>query len=113
MKQASKIVLAMVLGLSSASFSFANDAHHGHGASQSAQAAGTMIDGEVKKVDKGAGKITIKHGPLVDQNMPAMTMVFRVADPKMLDQVKPGDKIKFEADKVNGALTVVTLEPAA
>lgn len=112
MKHVSKIAMTLALGLSAASFAFANDAHHVTGAPQVAQAAGAMTDGEVKKVDKGTGKITIKHGPLAKLDMPAMTMVFRVADPKMLDQVKPGDKIKFEADKVNGALTVVTLEPA-
>lgn len=112
MKHVSKLVLSLALGLSAASLAYANDAHHGHGAPQGAQTAGALIDGEVKKVDKGAGKITIKHGPLVKLEMPAMTMVFRVADPKMLDQVKAGDKVKFEADKVNGALTVVTLEPA-
>lgn len=112
MKHISKIALTLAFGLSAAAFAVANDAHHGQGTPQAAQAAASMADGEVKKVDKGTGKITIKHGPLAKLDMPAMTMVFRVADPKMLEQVKPGDKIKFEADKVNGALTVVTLEPA-
>lgn len=69
-----------------------------------------LSDGEVKKIDKDAGKITIKHGPLARLDMPGMTMVFRVKDPVMLEQVKPGDKIKFDADKVNGALTVTTLQ---
>ena len=77
------------------------------GASDSA-----MADGEVKKVDKDAGKLTIKHGPLTNLDMPAMTMVFRVKDPSMLDQVKEGDKIRFVADRVNGAITVVELKPA-
>jgi Cu/Ag efflux protein CusF len=72
--------------------------------------AATLSDGEVKKVDKDAGKITIKHGPLTNLDMPGMTMVFRVKDPAMLEQVKSGDKIKFVADKVNGALTVTTLQ---
>ncbi len=113
MKHVSKLTLSMVLGLSAAPFAIANDAHHGHGTPQVAQAtAAAMTDGEVKKVDKSTGKITIKHGPLGKLEMPSMTMVFRVSDPKMLDQVKPGDKIKFEADKINGALTVVALEPA-
>lgn len=71
-----------------------------------------MSDGEVRKVDKDAGKITIKHGPLVNLDMPGMTMVFRVKDPAMLDQVKEGDKIKFVADSMNGALTVTRMEPA-
>jgi len=69
-----------------------------------------MTDGEVKKVDKDAGKLTIKHGPLTNLDMPSMTMVFRVKDPAMLDQVKEGDKIRFAADRVNGAITVVELK---
>ncbi|MGS0742380.1 copper-binding protein [Glaciimonas sp. GG7] len=69
-----------------------------------------MSTGEVKKVDKAAGKITIKHGPLDNLGMPAMTMVFRVKDVAMLDEVKPGDKIDFVAEKVNGALTVTTIQ---
>lgn len=69
-----------------------------------------MIDGEVTKVDEAAGKITIKHGPMKKFDMDAMTMVFRAQDPAMLKQVKPGDKIKFEADKVNGQFTVMKVE---
>jgi Cu/Ag efflux protein CusF len=71
-----------------------------------------LTDGEVKKIDKDAGKITIKHGPIKNLDMPAMTMVFRARDVAMLDQVKPGDKIKFEVDKVKGAYTVLRIEPA-
>src|SRR5438093_6688709 len=65
-----------------------------------------MVNGEVRKVDKDAGKITLKHDAIPNLEMPRMTMVFRVKDPSMLDQVKEGDKIKFSADKINGALTV-------
>ena len=59
----------------------------------------------------GAGKITIKHGPIkkLDMDMD-MTMAFKAADPAMLSQVKPGDKIKFDAEKVNGQFTVVKIE---
>jgi len=69
-----------------------------------------MSAGEVRKIDKEAGKITIKHGPLLNLDMPPMTMVFRVKDPAMLDQVKPGDKINFVAEKANGALTVTQMQ---
>ena len=69
-----------------------------------------MVDGEVTKVDESAGKITIKHAPLKKFDMDAMTMVFRAQDPAMLKQVKPGDKIKFEADKVSGQFTVTKIE---
>ena len=70
-----------------------------------------MVDGEVTKVDESAGKITIKHGPMKKFDMDGgMTMVFRAQDPAMLKQVKAGDKIKFEADKVNGQFTVMKIE---
>ena len=75
-----------------------------------AAAASATTAGEVRKVDKEAGKITIRHQPLVNLGMPAMTMVFRAADPKFLDQVKEGDKVSFVADKVNGAFTVTSIE---
>ena len=69
-----------------------------------------MTDGEVKKVDKDGGKVTIKHGDIKNLDMPGMTMVFRVKDATMLDQLKVGDKIKFAADNVNGKLTVTKVE---
>jgi len=71
-----------------------------------------LSDGEVRNVDKDAKKITIKHGPLANLDMPPMTMVFQVQDPAMLEQVKAGDKVKFQAEKVGGAFTVTKIEPA-
>ena len=80
-------------------------------AKQDAQTAhAAMSDGEIKKIDKEAGKVTIKHGPLANLDMPGMTMVFRVKDAAMLDQVKVKDKVKFNAEKLNGALTVTMIE---
>ena len=73
--------------------------------------AGAMADGEVRKVDKDAGKITMKHGPIPNLEMPGMTMVFRVKDAAMLDQVKAGDKVRFAAEKVGGQFTVTQIEP--
>ena len=71
----------------------------------------SLADGEVTKVDESAGKITIKHGPIKKLNMDeGMTMVFKANDPAMLKQVKPGDKIKFDADNVNGQYTVTKIE---
>lgn len=69
--------------------------------------------GVVKKVNLDQGKVTISHGPLVNLDMPAMTMVFRVADPQMLETVKAGDNIKFIAEKANGAFTVVHIKQAS
>jgi Cu(I)/Ag(I) efflux system protein CusF len=72
-----------------------------------------MADGQVTKIDESAGKITLRHGPLkkLDMEEP-MTMVFRVQDPAMLKQVKVGDKVKFDADRVNGQITVTKIEKA-
>jgi len=72
----------------------------------------SLADGEIRKVDKDAKKITIKHGPMPALDMPAMTMVFQVKEPAMLDQVKAGDKVKFEAQKLGGAYTVTKIEAA-
>jgi Cu/Ag efflux protein CusF len=80
-----------------------HDSHH---------PAAALSDGEVRKVDKDAKKITIKHGPLAALDMPPMTMVFQVKDPAMLEQVKAGDKVKFQAEKVGGAFTVTKIERA-
>ncbi|BBP02754.1 hypothetical protein TPL01_01860 [Sulfuriferula plumbiphila] len=106
-------VFALLLTLSGTAVAAAE--HHGTSAGQaklaSAESSLPLIDGEVKKVDKDAGKLTLKHGPITNLGMPAMTMVFRVKDAAMLEQVKNGDKIRFAADKVGGALTVMHLEP--
>ena len=71
-----------------------------------------LTEGEVRKVDKDAGKITLKHGEIKNLDMPPMTMVFQVADRAMLDKVKPGDKVQFGAAKQGGKLTVTEIKPA-
>ena len=73
-------------------------------------AAPAMADGEIRKVDKEASKLTIRHGALKDLGMPPMTMVFRVQDQAMLSQVAAGDKVRFSAARVAGALTVTAIE---
>ena len=70
-----------------------------------------MIDGEVRKVDKDARKITLRHPEIKQLDMPAMTMVFRVKDPALLDKVKAGDKVKFKAEGAGGTFTVTEIEP--
>jgi uncharacterized cupredoxin-like copper-binding protein/Cu/Ag efflux protein CusF len=69
-----------------------------------------MADGEVRKVDRDAKKITLKHGELKALDMPPMTMVFQVGDPALLDSVKVGDKVKFKAEKIGGAFVVTAIE---
>jgi Cu(I)/Ag(I) efflux system periplasmic protein CusF len=85
--------------------------HASHHVAQGTAAQAPMTDGEVRKVDKSAGKLTLKHGPIPNLDMPDMTMVFRVKESAMLDQVKVGDKVRFAADKVGGQYTVVKIEP--
>jgi len=68
------------------------------------------VDGEVRKVDKAANKVTLKHGPIPNLDMPPMTMVFQVKDSAMLEKLKAGDKVKFEAQKLGGAYTVTKIE---
>ncbi|MEO7244083.1 MAG: copper-binding protein, partial [Rubrivivax sp.] len=69
----------------------------------------TMSDAVVRKIDKEQGKLTLKHGPIKNLDMPGMTMVFSVRDKAMLDTVKPGDTVKFRAENANGKLTVVEM----
>jgi Cu/Ag efflux protein CusF len=72
-----------------------------------------MVNGQVTKIDESAGKITLKHGPIKKLEMnEGMTMVFRVQNPSMLKQVKVGDKVKFDADRINGQITVTKIEKA-
>lgn len=75
-------------------------------------AAQDMSEAEVRRVDRDAGKLTLKHGPIPNLEMPAMTMVFRVQEAGMLDVVKAGDKVSFQADKINGQYVVTKIQPA-
>jgi Cu/Ag efflux protein CusF len=95
-----KIARMSLLAVYLAFPAFADDSHH-------------MADGEVRKVDRDAQKITIRHGPLPYLDMPQpMTMVYRAKEPALLDKAKPGDKVKFAAEKVDGVFTVTKIEPA-
>ena len=69
-----------------------------------------MSNGEIRKIDKDTKKITIKHGVIKNLDMPGMTMVFQVKDPAMLDKVKPGDKVKFSAERSGGAIVVTDIK---
>jgi Cu/Ag efflux protein CusF len=72
----------------------------------------TLTQGEVRKVDKGARKITIQHEPIRNLEMPAMTMAFAVKDAAMLDAVKRGDKVRFRVEKIGEAYTVTLIQKA-
>ncbi|MFN3565067.1 MAG: copper-binding protein [Burkholderiaceae bacterium] len=82
-------------------------------AAQAAPTDADMASGEVRRVSKEQGKITLRHGEIRSLEMPPMTMVFTVRDPKLLDAVKVGDKVRFRAVKEDGGTYVVTaIEPA-
>ena len=97
MRLSSSLILALALSIGS----------------QGALAQSDLIDGQVIKVDQSAGKITIKHGPAKRLGMESgMTMVYKAQDPAMLKAVKAGNKIKFDAEQVNGQYTVTKIEKA-
>ena len=72
----------------------------------------SMTDGEVRRIDKDAGKITIKHGEIKHMDMPGMTMVFTAKDKSLLSNVKPGDKVKFMVVNEGGKMVVTDIQPA-
>lgn len=108
MKNARTLVVLVALAVTPLGFSVAT--------AQTSTAAATaqmpMTQGEIRKVDKSAGKLTIKHGEIRNLDMPPMTMVFLVKDETMLDQVKKGDKVEFAAIDEGGKMVVTVMRPA-
>jgi Cu/Ag efflux protein CusF len=86
------------------------DSHTPQGAGSTP--ASDYAEGEVRRIDKEAGKITLKHGSIANLDMTPMSMVFRAKDVAMLDKVNVGDKVRFKAEKIQGALTVTEIEKA-
>lgn len=104
-------IAGMAIALATGLFSFAHAQVAPAASGSMAMSAGAMTDGEVRKIDKENKKITLRHGEIKNLEMPGMTMVFQVKDPAMLDMVKAGDKVKFKAEKANGALVVTEIQP--
>lgn len=75
-------------------------------------ATAELADGEIRKVSKDTGKLTIKHGPIKSLDMPPMTMVFTAKDPAMLDKVAVGDKVRFAVVDEGGKMLVTDIQPA-
>ena len=93
----------------------AHDDKHHPGNPEVAKSTGesaSTTDAEVRKVDKEARKITLKHGEIKNLGMPAMSMVFQVRDSALLENVKAGDKVKFRAEKISGGYAVTDIEVA-
>ena len=119
MKTLQHILIAGAVG-TAAAFTGVAQAQSGHDHHAAPDAAATkvaqtapaeMSEGEVRKIDKVNKKITLKHGPLKNLDMPAMTMAFQVSDPAMLSQVKVGDKVRFLAANPGGKLTLTEIQP--
>jgi Cu(I)/Ag(I) efflux system protein CusF len=102
------VAMALALGLTNPHVAGAQDKPPD--AAGATAPASPMTRGEVRKIDKAASKITLRHEEIKSMDMPRMTMVFQVADPAMLDKVKAGDKVIFSVEKLNGAFTVVEIE---
>jgi Cu(I)/Ag(I) efflux system periplasmic protein CusF len=83
---------------------------HAEPATPPAPQAGAMSEGVVRRIDAANARITLKHGPIANLDMPGMTMVFRVQPPALLNVVKVGDTVKFRAEDLGGALTVTAIE---
>ena len=108
--------LLVAAGLFAGSFGLAMAAFDAQTAPLSAAPASGVLAkltlGEVRKIDTEQGKLTIKHGVIENLQMPGMTMVFKAADPAMLQKLQVGDKIEFAAEKANGAMVVTAIEAA-
>lgn len=106
MKSLHQFALAALLGASS--LAATSNAFAEQPAAPVAEDA--MSHGEIRKVDRDSSKLTIKHGALKNLGMPGMTMVFKVKDPAMLEKIQQGDKVRFVAQTIGGALTVTAIE---
>jgi Cu(I)/Ag(I) efflux system protein CusF len=101
-------ILAIALA-ASAGLASAQSADHSHHVAPAAAAA-TPTEAEVRKLDRAAGKVTLKHGAIPNLDMPPMTMVFEARDMALLNGLKTGDKVRFTADRVNGAFVLRSIE---
>ena len=109
MKSKINFLLASILALSAPGLVMAADAPSAaQGAAATASAR--LTAGEVRKVDAEQGKLTIRHEAIENLQMPAMTMVFRTSRPELLKDIKAGDKIRFRAETLAGAITVTEVE---
>jgi len=106
------IVLALAAAFATPALGQSKPNDHATHHPEAAASAATMTEGEIRKIDKGASKLTIKHGEIKSLDMPPMTMVFQVKDGTMLDKVKVGDKVRFVAEKAASGYVVTEIQPA-
>ena len=114
MKRITLILVSAVFSLTALPLAAQTTDHSAHHPDTTSVAAATapMTDGEVRKVDMDARKITIRHDAIENLGMTPMTMVFQVKDPALLDKVKTGDKIRFVAERNGSTFTVTQIESA-
>jgi Cu/Ag efflux protein CusF len=105
------LIAAVAIAMLTPLGALADDAHHKPAAAKAA-GADDLTDGEVRKVDLDAGKLTLKHADIKSLDMPAMTMVFAVKDKAMLDKLKTGDKVRFKVVNDGGKFTLTEIRPA-
>lgn len=110
---------AIALALLGTSAAYANDHtvhvgghEHAHKAEAKVTAQAELADGEIRKINKATGKVTLKHGEIKSVEMPPMTMVFGVADKAMLEGLKEGDKVKFDVKQEGSNYTVTEIKKA-
>lgn len=89
-----------------------HDSHHPSQAAPAAAPAADLTEGEVRRLDRAAGKLTLRHGEIRNLDMPPMTMVFGVRDPAVLAALKPGDKVRFRVVEEGGSYVVTEIQPA-
>lgn len=111
MKHIHTLTLAALLAVAGAALAHETASPHSHDAAPAATGAKPLVEAVVRTVDKAAKKIILKHGEIPNLDMGPMTMVFHVQDPSLLDKVKAGDSVRFTADKIKGAYTVLSIEP--
>ncbi|GAA5234437.1 copper-binding protein [Verticiella sediminum] len=78
-------------------------------AAVAAAAPSKPVEGEVRRIDVAAGTITLKHGPIPELELPAITLVYQVRDAGLVADVKPGDKVRFSADRIDGQYTLISI----
>ena len=103
------LIAAFCIALLAPLGALADDAHHKPAATAG---AGNLTDGEVRKIDLEAGKLTLKHADIKSLDMPPMTMVFVVKDKAMLERLKTSDKVRFKAINDGGKFTLTEIQPA-
>lgn len=105
-----KLILVTALALAATAPAFAQHAGHGT-AKPAATAAGEMADGEVRRIDKARGTVLLKHGEIKNLMGP-MTMSFKLKDPKMADQLKEGDQVRFTVEQKGDDLVITSIRKA-